>query len=75
MDPSTLKPDEMPFYAHGDKAAEIVPQADVLVITGTTLINDTLEGLLKAAKPGAHTTMTCCRDKTHCWHGRTNHRR
>lgn len=54
MDPSTLKTDEMPFYVHGDKAAEIVPQADVLVITGTTLINDTLEGLLKAAKPGAH---------------------
>lgn len=39
MDPSTLKQDEMPFYVHGSKASEVVPKADVLVITGTTLIN------------------------------------
>ncbi|EHQ89699.1 DUF364 domain-containing protein [Desulfosporosinus youngiae] len=54
MDPSTLKPDEMPFYVHGSRAGEIIPQADVLVITGTTLINDTLDELLKLAKPNAH---------------------
>lgn len=53
MDPSTLKQDEMPFYIHGSKAAEIVPKADLLVITGTTLINDTLDGLLGLAKPEA----------------------
>lgn len=54
MDPSTLKPYEMPFYVHGSRAAEIIPQADVLVITGTTLINDTLDDLLQLAKPEAH---------------------
>ncbi len=54
MDPSTLKADEMPYFVHGSQAAEIVPQADVLVITGTTLINDTLDDLLRLAKPGAH---------------------
>jgi uncharacterized protein (DUF4213/DUF364 family) len=54
MDPSTLKPDEMPFYAHGSHAPEYVPKADVLVITGTTLINDTLDGLLNLAKPESH---------------------
>ncbi|SPF31892.1 conserved hypothetical protein [Candidatus Desulfosporosinus infrequens] len=54
MDPSTLKPNEMPFYVHGSRAAEIVPKADVLVITGTTLINDTLDDLLQLAKPEAH---------------------
>ncbi len=54
MDPSTLKQDEMPFYVHGSRAVEFVPRADVLVITGTTLINDTLDGLLSMAKPGAH---------------------
>ncbi|MDQ7095672.1 DUF364 domain-containing protein [Desulfosporosinus sp. PR] len=53
MDPSTLKADEMPFYAHGSRAAEFIPQADVLVITGTTLINDTLDNLLQLAKPTA----------------------
>ncbi|MFZ3132823.1 MAG: DUF364 domain-containing protein, partial [Desulfosporosinus sp.] len=54
MDPSTLKPHEMPFYMHGSRAAEIIPKADVLVITGTTLINDTLDDLLQLAKPEAH---------------------
>ncbi len=54
MDPSTLKPHEMPFYLHGSRAAEVIPKADVLVITGTTLINDTLDELLHLAKPEAH---------------------
>ena len=53
MDASTLKADEMPFFAPAEKAPEKVPQADTLIITGTTLINDTLENLLALAKPGA----------------------
>jgi uncharacterized protein len=53
QDPRTLKPDEMPFYAPPEKAAEKVPQADILIITGTTIINDTLERLLDLAKPSA----------------------
>ncbi|MGB8433987.1 MAG: DUF364 domain-containing protein [Burkholderiales bacterium] len=52
-DPATLKPDEMPFYAPAEQAPVEVPKADVLFITGTTLINDTLEPILAAAKPGA----------------------
>lgn len=53
MDPATLKADEMPFYVPADKAPERIPMADTLIITGTTLIHDTLEGLLKMAKPSA----------------------
>ena len=53
IDPRTLKPDEMPFYFPPDQVPKQVPQADILVITGTTLINDTLEGLLALAKPEA----------------------
>ena len=53
LDPSTLKPDEMPFYAPADRAPVEVPRADVLVVTGTSLINDTLEGLLALARPDA----------------------
>lgn len=57
MDPSTLKPNEMPFYVHGSQAAEVIPKADLLVITGTTLINDTLDNLLRLAKPEAQITV------------------
>jgi uncharacterized protein (DUF4213/DUF364 family) len=53
QDPATLKPDEMPFYRHASQAAAVVPQADVILITGTTLLNDTLDGLLSAANPAA----------------------
>lgn len=51
LDPTTLKPDEMPFYAPANTADVEVPQADVLVVTGTSLINDTLEGLLALTRP------------------------
>jgi uncharacterized protein len=49
----TLKEDEMKFYVPPQKANAAIRRADVLVITGTTLINDTLEGILKNAKKGA----------------------
>jgi len=56
-DPATLKPEELPFFRRPDEAPAVVPDADVLLITGTTLINDTLEQLLGLAKPAAKVTM------------------
>lgn len=35
-------------------AAEVIPRADVVAITGTALINHTLEGLLALCRPGAY---------------------
>ena len=55
--PALLKPAEMPFYRPADSAAEIVPKADVLLITGATLLNDTLEDLLALARPEARVTV------------------
>jgi uncharacterized protein len=56
-DPDTLKPEEMPFYRPAEMAREVVPQADVLLMTGTTLLNDTLEDLLSWARPTARVTV------------------
>lgn len=53
LDPSTLRPEELPFYVPADRAGVEVPRADVLVVTGTSLINDTLEDLLALARPDA----------------------
>lgn len=58
MDPATLKEKEKPYFAEASRAGEFVPNADLLVITGTTVINDTLPGLLKMAKPGAQIIVT-----------------
>lgn len=53
QDPATLKPDELPFFRPAEQVRSVVPQADVLLITGTTLINDTLDAILAAARPDA----------------------
>jgi uncharacterized protein (DUF4213/DUF364 family) len=53
MDPATLKPDELPYFRPADEAAEVLPSADVVLITGTTLVNDTLERLLASCRPDA----------------------
>jgi uncharacterized protein len=57
QDPATLKADELPFFRPAEEAAKVVPEADVLLVTGTTLINDTLEELLGLAKPTGRVTM------------------
>jgi uncharacterized protein len=57
QDPATLKADELPFFRPAEQADAVVPLADVLLITGTTLINDTLEDLLTLAKSTARVTM------------------
>ena len=56
-DPDTLKAEEMPFYRPAEMAREVVPAADVLLVTGTTLLNDTLEDLLSWARPEARVTV------------------
>lgn len=53
LDPRTLKEEEKSHYIQPEGAAEAIAQADYLLITGTTLINDTLEGILSHRKQGA----------------------
>lgn len=52
LDTSVLKPEEMPFHVPPERADGVLAQADVLITTGTTLINGTLEGLLAPLRPG-----------------------
>jgi uncharacterized protein (DUF4213/DUF364 family) len=56
-DPDTLKAEELPFFRPAETAREVVPEADVLLVTGTTLLNDTLEDLLSWARPEARVTL------------------
>lgn len=58
MDAATLKEKERPYFAEASRATEFVPDTDLLVITGTTVLNDTLSGLLSMAKPGAQIIVT-----------------
>jgi uncharacterized protein len=57
QDPATLKADELPFFRPAEQAAEILPDADVVMITGSTLVNNTLEDLLAFTRPDARVTV------------------
>ncbi len=57
QNPATLKADEMPFFRPAEEAGTVIPEADIVLITGSSLVNDTLEDLLALAKPGARVTV------------------
>ena len=57
QDAATLKADELPFFRQAEQAPEILPEADVVLITGSTLVNNTLEDLLALARPEARVTI------------------
>ncbi len=53
MDPRTLKEEEMRYYCPPEKADACLAEADLVIITGTTLLTNTLEGILACLKKGA----------------------
>jgi uncharacterized protein (DUF4213/DUF364 family) len=53
QDPNTLKEDEMAHFVPEEKSKEIISKADVLIITGVTLVNHTFEGIINSAQSGA----------------------
>jgi len=57
LDPRTLKGAELAHFAAADRYPEFLPEADVVIITGVTLLNDTLPALLAHVKPGARVAL------------------
>lgn len=53
MNPSALKGEELSHFRPAEDFRDVIPEADLLVITGTTLLNGTLEELLSCRKEGA----------------------
>ncbi len=58
LDPRTLKGAELEHFLPVSKTDTIVPGADALVITGTTLLNNTLDHILSLKRPGAQALVT-----------------
>ena len=56
-DARTLKKDEMKYYHPQEKARECLASADLLIVTGTTLINNTLEDILEQKRDGAQAVL------------------
>ena len=58
MDSRTLKGKELEHFAPAKDAALYLPDSDLDVITGVTILNDTLPDLLAMCKPGADILVT-----------------
>jgi len=53
QDPRTLKSDEISHFIPANRSVAIMRQSEVLIITGVTLLNHTLEEILQVARPSA----------------------
>jgi uncharacterized protein (DUF4213/DUF364 family) len=53
QDAKTLKSNEMNHFIPADQSEETIAAADVLIVTGVTLVNHTLEDILKVARQDA----------------------
>lgn len=50
-DRAAIPPDYAASFVSADEAANVIPTADVLIVTGSTLANDTLGGILSLKAP------------------------
>ncbi|HEX2969843.1 MAG TPA: DUF364 domain-containing protein [Bacteroidales bacterium] len=46
LNENALRPEQKQFYVPADNYSEVIPKSDIVIITGQTLVNDTLENLL-----------------------------
>ena len=53
QDPNTLKSDELKHFIPAYQSEETIATTDVLIVTGVTLVNHTLEEILKVARQDA----------------------
>jgi uncharacterized protein (DUF4213/DUF364 family) len=53
LTPAPFLPDELPYYRPAEQAPLVVPTADVLLMSGSTIVNDTMDDLLALARPDA----------------------
>ena len=58
MNQDALSDNHRSLFIPADQFEVVIPDAEVLIITGLTLVNDTLEGLLKAVRPGTKVVVT-----------------
>ncbi|HLN20970.1 MAG TPA: DUF364 domain-containing protein [Bacteroidales bacterium] len=55
---NSFKPEHKKYYVNASEYRKIIPESDVVVITGQTLVNNTLEGLLKVTRKGSEVIVT-----------------
>jgi len=52
-DSRTLKVDELPYFVPPERAKYAIATADLLIVTGVTVLNDSIDEILSQIRPGA----------------------
>ncbi len=58
MDLSIFHDDDLKYFVPAEEYRTVLPKADTVIITGLTLLNGTIDGLLQAVTPGAQVIVT-----------------
>ncbi len=58
LDEKALNDDQKQYYIPADEYYKILPDSDIIIITGLTLVNDTIDALLASASPDAEIIVT-----------------
>ena len=58
LNENALNDDQKQFYVPADKFSEILPASDIIIITGLTLVNNTIDDLLATISPAAKVIIT-----------------
>jgi len=58
MNENALTDEQKKFYVPHEDFNKILPQSDIVIITGQTLVNDTIDDILEAVKPGSQVIVT-----------------
>jgi len=56
--PEALKAEEMRFYVPAERACNVLPACDTVIITGASMANRTIDELLGYTRPGARVIVT-----------------
>jgi uncharacterized protein len=58
LDENALAEQHKKFYVAAEKYPIVIPDSDIVIITGLTLVNNTLDGLLETVKPETQVVVT-----------------
>jgi uncharacterized protein len=58
LDEHALTQEHKKFYVPADEYAKVLPISDIVIITGLTLVNNTIDGLLASVSPDAQVIVT-----------------
>ncbi len=58
LDEEALNEDQKQYYVPAEEFIKVIPESDVVMITGLTLVNNTMDDLLKAVSPKSEVIVT-----------------